>query len=135
MNDSKVVVDSSIFIASLLRLESARRRQIGTDTSHSYYCPRFFIVELFKHKERIAALSQLNEQELLEGHELLAHIQFVEEGSIPIGTWMEARRLCRDVDMKDAPFVALTLYLDGQLWTDDMELKTGLRAKGFTAFC
>ena len=55
----------------------------------------------------------------------------VEEGGIPIGTWMEARRLCRDVDLKDSPFVALTLHLDGRLWTGDDELKTGLLAKGF----
>lgn len=31
-------------------------------------------------------------------------------------------------------FVALTLHLDGQLWTSDDELKAGLRAKGFDRF-
>jgi len=28
----------------------------------------------------------------------------------------------------------LTLHLDARLWTDDEELKTGLRAKGFDQF-
>jgi len=80
--------------------------------------------ELFKHKERIARATHLSEEGVLEClHELLARIQFVEEGSIPIGTWMEARRLCRDVDLKDSPFVALTLHLDGLLWSGDEELK------------
>ena len=75
------------------------------------------------------------EDELLECfHELLARIHFVEEGSIPSGIWLEARRLCRDVDLKDTPFVALTLHLDGRLWTGDEELKAGLRAKGFAFF-
>jgi predicted nucleic acid-binding protein len=58
----------------------------------------------------------------------------VEEGSIPIGTWMEGRRLCGGVDQKDAPFVTLTLHLVGQLWTVDEELITGLQAKGFDRF-
>jgi predicted nucleic acid-binding protein len=47
---------------------------------------------------------------------------------------MEARRLCRDIDPKDAPFIAMTLHLDGRLWTEDDELKVGLRARGFERF-
>jgi predicted nucleic acid-binding protein len=36
--------------------------------------------------------------------------------------------------MKDTAFVALTLNLDGRLWTTDGELEAGLRAKGFVQF-
>ncbi|MEI7935826.1 MAG: PIN domain-containing protein [Verrucomicrobiota bacterium] len=32
------------------------------------------------------------------------------------------------------PFIALTLHLDGRLWTGDDKLKAGLRAKGFDRF-
>ena len=62
--------------------------------------------------------------------ELLSRVEFVSETSIPIGTWMEAYRLCRDVDEKDTPYVALALYAKAEIWTDDRELKDGLRAKG-----
>lgn len=93
------------------------------------------MVELFKHKERIAAATELAEDDLLDClNELLARINFIEEGAIPIGTWMEGRRLCADVDGKDAPFVTLTLHLDGRLWSDDNELKAGVLAKGFDRF-
>ena len=47
---------------------------------------------------------------------------------------MEAHRLCKDIDGKDTPYVALTLYLGGKFWTEDLELKSGLMAKGFTEF-
>jgi predicted nucleic acid-binding protein len=135
MNEARVVVDTSVFISFLLRRAASSRRRFQTDPSHSFYCPRFFLVELFKHKERIAQMSELDPDELLEClQELVARIHFVEEGGIPIGTWTEARRLCCDVDIKDAPFVALTLHLDGVLWTADRELKTGLRAKNFDRF-
>ncbi len=51
-----------------------------------------------------------------------------------MGTWMQARRLCDGVDLKDTPFVALALHLDATLWTVDEEFKRGLRAKGFDQF-
>ncbi len=135
MNDTKLVVDTSIFFSLLVRRDALRRRGFLTETIRAFYSPRFLLVELFKHKERVALASELNEEELLECvHEMLARIHFVEEGGIPLGTWMEARRLCRDVDPKDTPFVALTLHLDGRLWTGDEALKTGLRAQGFDRF-
>lgn len=46
----------------------------------------------------------------------------------------EGRRLCADVDRKDAPFVTLALHLDGLIWTDDAKLAAGLRAKGSIDF-
>jgi predicted nucleic acid-binding protein len=135
VNAAKLVVDTNVFFSLLLRRDTPARRRFFADVSHSFYSPRFLFIELFKHKERIAKATDLSEEAVLEClHELLARIQFVEEGSIPIGTWMEARRLCRDVDPKDAPFVALTLHLDGQLWSADEELKAALRAKGFESF-
>lgn len=93
------------------------------------------MVEIFKQKERIVAAT-LDEGGLLEClHALLARIRFLDEGTIPLGTWMESRRLCAGVDPKDTPFVTLTLHLEGQLWTGDRELEAGLRTKGFDRFC
>jgi len=93
------------------------------------------MVEMFKHKERLMEASELDEEEILEClNALLSRVTFVEEGLIPIGTWMEGRRLCTGVDLKDAPFVTLALYIDGLLWTADTSLETGLRAKAFDRF-
>ena len=135
MDITRVVVDTNIIFAALLHKEARLREAILTDKSHRFFSPRFVMVELFKHKERIAAATALAEDDLLEClNELLARLTFVEEGAIPIGTWVEGRRLCAGVDRKDAPFVTLTLHLDGRLWSDDAELKVGLLAKGFDRF-
>jgi predicted nucleic acid-binding protein len=132
---SKLVVDTNVFFSLLLGRDTVLRRRFLSEITWSFHCPRFFLVELFKHKERIALATKLSQDELLEClYELLARVRFVEEGSIPLGTWMEARRLCREVDPKDAPFVALALHLDAHPWTSDTDLKTGLRAKGFDRF-
>jgi len=61
-------------------------------------------VELFKHRDRLLAATRLPEDKLLEAlNELLESLQLVEAASIPIGIWMQARRLCDGVDMKDTP--------------------------------
>jgi predicted nucleic acid-binding protein len=135
VNPERIVVGTSIFLPLLLRRKSVQRRRFQTESGLRLYSPRFFLIELFKHKERIIRASELQESELLEAlHELLSKIYFVEEGNIKIGTWMEARRLCADIDLKDSPFVALSLHLGARLWTSDEELKSGLLSRGFHHF-
>ena len=66
--------------------------------------------------------------------ELLKHIHIINDDIISIAAWKQAVNLVHDVDMKDVPHVALTIELEGKLWTNDVELKNGLRAKGFDDF-
>lgn len=132
MNADCVVVDANIAFKALCAKRGDLRDRLGPAVSVTFYSPRFLFVELFKHKERLAHASRAGEDELLEAlHTLVSRLEFVNEANIPVGTWMEAYRLCRDVDEKDTPYVALTIHLDGRLWSDDDELKTALRAKGF----
>jgi predicted nucleic acid-binding protein len=46
----------------------------------------------------------------------------------------KAYRLFRDIDETDAPHVAITLDIDGVLWTGDERLRAGLGSKGFDRF-
>jgi predicted nucleic acid-binding protein len=134
MNPS-VVVDTNILFAALVASRSRIREFLFTEKEVDFSCPRFLFVELFKHKERIVAATELSEDELLDVlNAMLARVRFVEEAVIPIGIWLEARRLCHDIDEKDTPFIALTIHPNARLWTEDAELKVGLRAKGFNLF-
>ncbi len=94
--------------------------------------PRVLGVALLQHKERIIQASRLPEEELLDFlNVIMTRLDLVEEGAIPMGVWMEARRLCANTDENDTPFVALALHLNVPLWTSDVELKSGLRKAGF----
>jgi predicted nucleic acid-binding protein len=40
--------------------------------------------------------------------------------------------LCKDIDEKDAPYIALAIELDIPFITNDKKLYTGLKKKGFS---
>jgi predicted nucleic acid-binding protein len=135
MNRRADVVDANIAFKALSAGRGDLRYKLAPATDLEFHGPRFLFVELFKHKERLTQASGLPESELLEAlYSLVTRLVFDAESTISLGHWMEAHRLCHTVDEKDTPYVALTLHLDGRLWTEDKELKAGLRAGGFERF-
>lgn len=79
--------------------------------------------------------SKATEDEVYEIlYKTLHKINFVNEETISLANFIEAYKLCVDVDEKDTPFVALTLELEAELWTKDDALKRGLIKKGFDSF-
>ncbi len=130
----RVVVDANIPFSALLRQNSSFTRHIVQGENAFHVCESA-IVSLFKHKERIVALSRLSDEEVVRlFYLLLRHVTVSKEELISIEARREAVALCRDVDPDDTPHVGLTLSLGGRLWTGDEALKRGLRAKGFDQF-
>ena len=130
----QVVVDTNVLFGALLQRDSKARQTIVLRAA-DFVTPRYLFVELFKHKERLLRMSDLSADELVEAfHILVMRLNFYNESEIPIGTWMRAYQLCGDVDRNDTAFVALALHLGARLWSNDDELKAGLRARGFDTF-
>ena len=135
MSEQRVIVDANIAFRALASGRGDLRSRLDAPEDIRFIAPRFLFVELFKHKDRLLRATRKPEQELLEAlHALVASLDFADEAAIPIGTWMEAQRLCAPTDAKDTPYLALALHCEGELWTEDDELKRGLRARGFSDF-
>jgi predicted nucleic acid-binding protein len=49
-------------------------------------------------------------------------------------SFSKAYRYCNETDIKDLPFLALSIELDAPLWTLDKKLIDGTLAKGFSNF-
>lgn len=130
----KVVVDTNIIFAGLRSVSTSLREKLS-NPRYRFYAPKFLFVEIFKHKERILKHTSADEDIVLEYLSLLLYyIHFIDESIISNAEYLTAYSLCKDVDEKDTPFVALSLTLECDLWTRDVQLKTGLRAKGFNHF-
>lgn len=129
-----VVVDTNIIFAALYS-GSSRIPQELTRENTSFITPSFTIVEIFKHSPRLQKNSNLSLDEILDQLSfVLEEIDFVRMRPVAIGSWLEARRLCKGVDPNDIAFVALALEKSAALWTYDRELKMHLEKNGFNNF-
>jgi predicted nucleic acid-binding protein len=129
-----VVVDTNVLFSALLR-RSARFTEALLTSDRRFLINELVVVELFKHKEKIVRLSRLGDEDVVHlFYELLRELELFKEELVAPANRAKAAELCQDVDLIDAPHVAIALETGELLWTGDQKLKQGLRAKGFTRF-
>ncbi len=68
---------------------------------------------------------------MLQFENVLSRVKFVNEGLITTDFFYKAFMLCKDVDEKDTPFVALSMFLQSALLTGDIKLFDHLKNEGF----
>lgn len=111
----KVVIDTNILF-SALRNASQSFRLLLYNEVFRFYAPKYIIVEIFEHKERIIQKSQASPQDIYDYLDLiLQRIQFVGNDFISTANYLAAYQLCKEVDEDDTPFVALSLELNAKL--------------------
>lgn len=130
----KIVVDTNIVFSSLLNSNSAISKILITaPQKFRFYSPSFLKVELFRHHKKLLKLTKLSPKELSELESLiLSKIFFIDESLIPESIFISSEKLLQDIDIWDTPFLALTIFLEGVLWSGDLKLIEGLKHKGFS---
>ncbi len=129
-----VVVDTNLIFSALIS-KASKIRDVLLESNMVFYAPNFLITEIYNHKEKLIKNSKLNESEFyLYFNGIIEHVKFVPSDFIGIDSRQSAYDLCKDVDIKDTPFVALAIELGIKLWTGDKKLKDGLRLKGYHDF-
>ena len=129
----KIIVDTNIIFSGLLNTNSTIAEiLINSKKSFEFYSCTYMRYEIQKHWEKLKRISKLSDQQLTDAQfYLFSRLKFVNEDLIPEDIWKKALLITQDVDIDDTDFVALTLYLKGNLWTGDKELYNGLKSKGF----
>jgi len=130
-----VVIDTNLIFSALIP-KASKIRDILFESNRIFYSPNFLIAEIYKRKEKLIKSSKLDESEFylfLNG--VIERIKFVPNDFIGIESRQKAYDLCKDVDVKDTPFIALSIELNVPIWTGDKKLKEGLKSKGFNNFC
>ncbi len=134
MIQNAVVVDTNLIFSALIP-KASKIRELLFERNISFYSPNFLVTEIYKHKDKLLKNSKLSESEFyLYFNEIIEQIKFVPMDFISIESRQIAYDLCKDVDVKDTPFVALAIELKLPLWTGDKKLKEGLISKGFNDF-
>lgn len=124
------VLDTNIVFSSLLR-SSSIRKIILSDT-FNLFTPEFLFTEIKKYEELILKKSGLKK----ENFDLLllllqSHIAVIPANAFS-GFLTEAEEEMRDIDIKDAPFVALALKLKIPVWSNDLHFKKQKKVTSYT---
>lgn len=134
MMHKAVVVDTNLIFSALIPTASDIRESLFSGNL-SFVAPNFLISEIYRHKDKLIKYSKLEESEFyLYFNGIIERIQFLPLDFISIDSRQRAYNLCKEVDAKDTPFVALAIELNIPIWTGDKKLKEGLRIRGFTNF-
>ena len=129
----KIVVDTNIVFSCILNSSGKIGKILLHSRSHfQFYTCNFLQVELLKHHEKLRRLTKLPEAHLVELKNLVSsNITFIDENLLPLKVLQTAESLLESIDINDTIFVALARQLKAKLWTGDLQLCNGLRAKKF----
>lgn len=134
MIDNTVIVDTNLIFSALIP-RASKIRDVLLDKQMTFFAPNFLITEIYKHKDKLIKNSKLTESELyIYFNGIIERVQFLPIDFLSKNSKQKAYDLCKDIDLKDTPFIALSIELDIPLWTGDKKLKDGLKLKGFNRF-
>lgn len=128
---NNIIVDANIIFSSFIKRNS-RIREYLLREDIDYFSPGFVLLEIEKHRKKLVKHSELTADEIITFfHHILRNINFIRSDLISKVNMKKAYELCKDIDEKDTIYVALTLELNGLLWTGDKKLVSSLNEKGF----
>ena len=129
----KIILDTNIVFTIISNANGVLSKQFFKFPSHvTYYAPDFLVTELHLHSNKLLKIAGISKKEYeIAKTSVFSLINFIDAELIPSGYMKKATMLTQGIDFKDFKFVALTLFLDGLLWTGDRKLLNGLRRKGF----
>ena len=129
----KIIIDTNIVFSGILNSNSNIGKILVSSKNYfEFYSVNFLNAELFKHRNRLRKLTGLSEEELEELINLVTNkISFIDEEIISEEFIQTSVKLISDTDPADIPFVALTMFIKGKLWTGDKILINALKKKGF----
>lgn len=124
----KLVVDTSVLIAALMKKASVR--ELLLNPLFEFFVPEYCIEEIEGHVVEISERSGLSVENvyLLLGV-LLASVQVVPVERVS-KRMREAEKIMKKIDMDDVPFIALALsFPNDGIWTEDKHFLKQRRIK------
>ena len=129
----KVIVDANIVFSGILNTKG----KIGDLLINSaglieFIGPDFLRTEIRKHHKRLAELSKLSLEQVIEAEfQICKDIKFISEEQVSAANWNAAFELVKDIDPKDVQYIAFSKQFNRKVWSGDKALIIGLEKKGF----
>lgn len=124
----KIVMDSNILFSALI---SGKELYVDIFKALKIYVPDFIFREISKYEDRIIKKTQIGNEFTFFVRELFSEITVIPKFAISSDNFKKAATICKDIDPKDTPYLALSIELDIPLWSNDKGLIQGLLDKGY----
>ncbi|MGV8174378.1 MAG: PIN domain-containing protein [Methanothrix sp.] len=126
----EIVLDTNILISSLLR--NGLTRDVISLTPLKMYTVSYARFEMEKHKDELLSRSKLDEKSF----DYLTEFIFSKINFVPLEVLApfkdEAIEIMHEIDIDDAPFIALAMSLNCPIWSNDGHFKKQNAIKAYT---
>jgi predicted nucleic acid-binding protein len=128
-----IVVDTNIVFSAILNANGLIGDILfNSPNKFCFVSPELMIEEITRYRTKLIKASKLNNEQFEKSlFRVLSQIELISEEIINPKNWSKAYELTRNIDEDDTPFVALSLEIDGILWTGDKKLIKGLNQKNW----
>ena len=124
------VIDTNIIFSSLLK-NSTTRKIILSDT-FNLFAPEYLFTEIKKYEKEILKKTELKIEDL----SLLLLLLQSHIAMVPIASFSrflkEGEEVMKNIDIKDATFLALALKMKIPIWSNDLHFKQQNRVLTYT---
>lgn len=130
----KIIVDANIVFSAILNTNSKiADLLLNSKGIFEFIAPDYLLTETKKYHKKISLISKMTLTEIATiENKIIKPISFLSGVHIPESKWISAEQLVLDVDSKDTPYVAFSMFFKCKIWSGDKILRNGLITKGFS---
>ena len=121
----RIVIDSNVLFSALIKDSYTRRLILGY--SGKFLFPSYIFNELKKHEDELFVKSHMRREEFISLLQVILNKVAIVSPDAFNTYKEEAKALVKDIDPDDVVFVAVALYAQGIIWSDDKKLKSQKR--------
>jgi predicted nucleic acid-binding protein len=129
----RIIVDANIVFSAILNTNSKIADLIlNSKGIFKFLAPDYLQTELHKYHSKISNITNFSIKEIINvENKVTKPIIFMSGFHIPESNWIIAENMVIDIDNKDTPYVAFSLFYKCKIWSGDKALRKGLESKGF----
>ena len=132
----KIIIDCNKVVSAIINSTGKTSEILLKKSSKiEFIAPHYLYLELIDKQDKILKITGYSGEEFFDLlYILIKKIDFIDEELISSDQRNKAYELTKDIDEKDTPYIALSIYTNSRIWTGDKKLIKGLKNKGFDNF-
>lgn len=130
----KIIVDANIVFSAILNTNSKiADLLLNSKGIFDFIAPDYLLMETKKYHRKISTISKMTINDVIRvENKVTKPITFLSGIHIPESKWIKAEQMVIDIDPKDTPYIAFSMFFKCKIWSGDKILRNGLISKGFT---